>query len=138
VLGLGLLAGCTGAGPVEVDAPPVAGEQAAACAALVAGLPEEIDPGVERRDVEGSAQAAAYGDPPVVLRCGVAEPERVTEQVTINRVDWSVRDSGGGFTWTTIGREPALEVVIPDAYENFGELIVPLTGPVAQHLPPAS
>jgi hypothetical protein len=82
-----------------------------------------------------SGLTAAFGDPPVVLRCGVPEPERVLELVTVNDVDWAVRDSGAGYTWTTTGRSPALEVELPDAYENFGELIVPLTGPVAQHLP---
>ena len=70
-----------------------------------------------------------------MLRCGVPPVERVVEPVTLNDVEWSVRDSGAGFTWTTTGRAPVLEVEIPDEYENFGELVIPLTGPVAEHLP---
>ena len=109
-----------------------------ACLELIQALPDEVDPGVERRVVRTDpTRFAAYGDPPILLRCGVPEPERVAEPVTINDVDWSVRDSGAGFTWTTTGRTAALEVEIPDSYENFAELIVPLTGPVAAHLPKA-
>ncbi len=129
-------------GPVEVAPPPPAdAATTSACAALLAALPAEIDPGVERRAVTGAPdRAAAFGDPAVVLRCGVPEPERVTEAVQINRVDWSVRDSGAGYEWTTVGRGPAVSVELPDVYEQrgFAELIVPLTGPVTATLPTTS
>ena len=132
------MAGRADTGPVEVAALPAAdAATVSACAALLAALPAEIDPGVERRPVSGAAdRAAAYGDPAVVLRCGVPAPERVTEPVQINRVDWSVRDSGAGFEWTTVGRSPSVAVELPDVYEErgFAELIVPLTGPVAATL----
>ena len=126
-------------GPVEVqDLPAVDADTRRACAALLAALPAEIDPGVERRPVTGEPdRAAAYGDPPVVVRCGVRPPERIVEVVEINRVPWSLRDSGPGFEWTTIGRTTTVSVELPDAYEqrSFAELIVPLTGPVAATLP---
>jgi hypothetical protein len=82
-------------------------------------------------------RVAVYGEPPVVVRCGVVEPERVTEQAEINTVPWSIRDSGGSFTWTTIGRTVAVEVVLPDAYEEngFAELIVPLSDAVSASVP---
>jgi hypothetical protein len=122
---------------VEVPALPEAeGSTRAACAALLAALPTELDPGVERRPVDGAGdRAAAYGDPPIVIRCAVPTPERIVEAVEINRVTWSVRDSGPGFEWTTTGRTTTVSVDIPDAYDNFAELIVPLTGPIAATLP---
>ena len=86
-----------------------------------------------RRPVTGATErVAAYGEPPVVVRCGVPEPERVTEGAEINGVPWSIRDSGAGFTWTTTGRTTTVEVVLPDAYEanGFAELIVPLSDAV--------
>ena len=126
-------------GPVEeAPLPPTDAATTSACAALLAALPAEIDPGVERRDVVGAPdRVAAWGEPAVVLRCGVPEPERVTEAVQINRVDWSVRDSGGGFEWTTVGRPVAVSVELPDPYEEngFAELIIPLTGPITSTLP---
>jgi hypothetical protein len=126
-------------GPVDVPALPEAeGSTRSACAQLLAALPAEIDPGVGRRPVTGDPERiAAYGDPAVVVRCGVPAPERITEAVQINRVDWSVRDSGAGFEWTTVGRAATVSVELPDVYEErgFAELIVPLTGPITATLP---
>jgi hypothetical protein len=137
------VAGCTAdpsgrpASPLDLpDLPPADDATEAACADLLEALPTEIDPGVVRRVVVAVAgRLAAYGEPPIVLRCGVPAPERIAERATVNGVEWSVRDSGAGFTWTTIGRETTLEVEIPDVYENFAELIVPLAAPVEAALP---
>ena len=142
LLALGLLAG-SGAegvqpatGPVDVPAPAVDAVTASACRALVAALPEEVDPGVTRRPVSGDAgRTAAWGDPPVTLTCGVPAPDRPEEPVVVNGVAWSVRDIGAGFRWTTRDREVLVAVDVPDAYENGAEIVNPLSGPVASAFP---
>ena len=123
-------------GPVDVPAASVDDATRAACARLVAGLPDEVDPGVERRPVSGDAElTAAWGDPVVTLECGVPLPDRPEEPVSVNGLVWSVRDIGAGFRWTTTDRVVNVAVEVPDAYPNGAELINPLVAPVTAVLP---
>jgi hypothetical protein len=120
--------------------PALSPADAQVCRALLDALPDEVDPGVERRPVEGpdgrqDDRTAAWGDPPVVLSCGVAESDRPEEPAQVNGVLWSVRDIGAGYRWTTQDRVPAVAVDIPDAYENVAEIVVPLAGPVQSTVP---
>ena len=122
--------------PAPSAGPPLSAADARACAALLASLPDEVDPGVTRRPVEGDdGRTAAWGDPPVVLQCGVAESDRPEEPAQVNGVLWSVRDIGAGYRWTTQDRVPAVSVDVPDAYENVAELVVPLADPVQSAIP---
>ena len=108
------------------------------CAALVAALPGEIDPGVARRPVVAATdRTAAWGDPAVTLECGVPEPDRPDQPTRVNGVTWSVRDIGAGFRWTTRGLAVFVAVDIPDAYDNGAELVNPLAGPLQATLPTA-
>ena len=138
-------AGCTSSdepapkatGPVDVPAPSVSREVRAACAALVAALPVEVDPEVRRRPVTGDAAlTAAWGDPPVTLECGVPDPDRPDEPVTVNGVAWSVRDIGAGYRWTTRDLTLNVAVEIPDAYDNGAEIVNPLAEPILAALEP--
>ena len=143
-----LAAGCTSSdpepapqatGPVDVPVPSVSREVQRDCAALVAALPVELDPGVERRPVSGDgALTAAWGEPPVTLECGVPDPERPDEPVTVNGLAWSVRDVGAGYRWTTRGLRLNLAVEIPDAYDNGAEIVNPLADPILAALEPAT
>ena len=142
LLPLVLLAGCTTSAPEAtgpVDVPGAAFSDArvqAACAALIEALPDEVDPGVTRRPVSGDARStAAWGDPPVTLECGVPEPDRPEEPIFVNGVQWSVRDIGAGFRWTTRDRAPAVAVDIPSAYENGAEIINPISTTLQQAVP---
>ena len=122
--------------PAPSALPALSPADAQACRALLDALPDEVDPGVTRRPVDGDdGRAAAWGDPPVVLLCGVAESDRPEEPAEVNGVLWSVRDIGPGYRWTTQDRVPAVAVDIPDAYENVAELVVPLAEPVSQAIP---
>ena len=86
---------------------------------------------MERRTLaEAPERLAAWGDPPVVLECGVALPDRQEEQVEVNGLAWTVRDSGAGYRWTTRELPVAVAVEVPDAYENPAELVNPLAEPL--------
>ena len=135
-----LLAGCTSSspdapatGPVDVPVPSVAPAVLKSCASLLSRLPDEVDPGVERRPVSaGRELTAAWGDPPVTLECGVPAPDRPEEPVVVNGVAWSVRDIGAGFRWTTRDRLPVVAVDVPDAYENGAEIVNPISSVLAR------
>ncbi len=149
VLAVALLlgtAGCTNAepappaapGPVAVPTPvaSVTPAVATACLTLLDALPQEIDPGVARRVVEGPpSRFAAWGDPAVVLECGVAAGDPRDEPATVNGLAWTVRDTGDGFLWTTLSLGINVAVSIPGAYGNSAELVNPLAEPVLRTLP---
>ncbi len=126
-------------GPVDVEVPSVSDEVRRSCAALVAALPVEVDPGVRRRPVTGDdALTAAWGEPPVTLACGVPDPDRPDEPVTVNGVGWSVRDIGAGYRWTTRDLAVNVAVDVPDAYENGAEIVNPLCAPILAALEPST
>jgi len=117
-----LVAGCSGT--VDVDAPDVSGQQGRACAALVDALPDEVAD-QPRRDVDaGDGYGAAWGDPAIVLRCGVPRPagfDRAAACQTANGVDWYVPESqqtgrAEDITMTSVGRAAYVEVQVPKTY----------------------
>ncbi len=80
-----MLAGCSG--PVQVDVPELSAADRAACEAVATGLPDTLA-GEERVDIEpDDAPAAAYGDPAIVVRCGVAKPEGFDLAASCESVD---------------------------------------------------
>jgi Protein of unknown function (DUF3515) len=108
-------AGCS-AGPVRADPPRPTGQAAAACANLHAALPDKLE-GQPRRGTEPeSPLTAAWGDPAIVMRCGVGVPAayRPTSQLyTVNGVDWLPEELTNGYLFTTMGREAGVELAVP-------------------------
>ena len=91
------------------------------CSALVKALPATVD-GARRRDVEpAGSPAAAWGDPPIVLRCGVAMPKAFDEFAACqetNGVGWFIPEEqmtgeARSITMTTIGRDVNVQVALP-------------------------
>lgn len=123
----GVLAGCGGPGPVPVTPPTPGAEAAAACAKLQEAFPDKVDEGKRRETSPESALTAAWRDPAVVLRCGVADPPvRPTTQLrTINDVDWYTADFEvtGPHVYTTVGRVANVELTIPDGRLPAGALV---------------
>jgi hypothetical protein len=119
---LTVLAGGCGAGAVPVDAPTPEGEAARSCAALVDDLPGTVAD-LDRREVEaGDAPAAAWGDPAIVLTCGVGPPRGLDELATCqetNGVGWFIPEAQitgepEDIVMTTIDRVPRVQVRLPE------------------------
>lgn len=112
-----LLASCSG--PVQVDG--AEGGASPECAEVMELLPTTLAD-APRRDTSGSPGTAAWGDPAILLRCGV-EPVGATAQPCVgvpgatDEVDWVVLASDdSGSIVRTFGREPAVEVEVPGSY----------------------
>ncbi|MCU1518638.1 MAG: secreted protein [Pseudarthrobacter sp.] len=90
-----------------------------ACAPMMVALPDAIgDAGLRKTN---SQATAAWGDPSrVILRCGVNVPGPTTDRcVSVNGVDWVIKEGDPVYTLTTFGREPATEVLMdPDAISS--------------------
>lgn len=131
-----LVAGCSR--PVDVDPPSPASSVESACQALLGDLPDTLA-GQERRDIapEG-ALAAAWGDPAIVLRCGVDQPAAMSPDAQVVEVDgvtWLPEELTAGYVFTTYGRTAFVEVTVPDDYAPEGSVLVGLAGPVKQAVP---
>lgn len=115
-----LLTAC--ASPVGVDAAPHAADPV--CAEVVLALPRDLA-GMPRLTTSSQA-TVAWGDQdaPVVLRCGVEPPGPTTDPCVSAddgsiSVDWlavegpPTADGAADWTFTTYGRDPAVEVLVP-------------------------
>jgi hypothetical protein len=105
------LAGCSPA----VDVPAARDAANPACAPMMVALPEAIGDAALRRT--NSQATAVWGDPSlVILRCGVNVPGPTTDRcVTVNGIDWVIKEGNPVWTLTTYGREPATEILMdPD------------------------
>lgn len=124
------LAAC--GGPVEVEVPELSAADSAACDAFAADLPETLAE-QDRVEIDPSdAPAAAYGDPAIVVRCGVPEPEGfdlTASCETANGVGYFIpaeqyADQELDLTLTAAGYRPRVEVRVPADYR-------PNAGPAA-------
>ncbi len=114
------LAGCSR--PVDVVLPGRA--DAPACQAAAGRWPASVS-GMGRVTTSvASASVAAWGEPALVARCGVASPGPTTDDcLTVNGVDWVATALTDGTRFVTYGRTPAIEVLVPRAYAPEGSLL---------------
>ncbi|MBG6223467.1 hypothetical protein IWX63_000015 [Arthrobacter sp. CAN_A2] len=126
-----LLAGLTGCSSV-VDVDPATDAANARCADVMIALPPTVAEN-EQRDTNSQA-TSAWGDPSrVVLRCGVDVPGPTTDPcVTVNDVDWVVREGDPAWTATTYGRDPAVEVLFDPDEVASSTVLVELGGAVSR------
>jgi hypothetical protein len=127
------VAGC-GFGAVSVPAhTPLPGSEQV-CAEMVAKLPEVVDDAV-RRDVEPASSAvAAWGQPPIILRCGTPEPAGIDPTMAVLEVAgvaWRSLPGDGGTFFVTAGRAAVVEVAIPDDYAPEADVLVDLAPAVS-------
>ena len=126
-----VLSACSSAVEVAV---PSAGS-GPACTAAAARWPETMS-GMTRRETSPSSPAvAAWGDPAVVARCGVAAMAPTsTECLEVDGAGWIPEPLADGIRFTSFGTDPAVEVLVPDAYAPEA-LLLPAFTAVADSLP---
>ncbi len=156
----GLLAG-TGSGPghssassapaalpaLTPSAPPSDPAAVAPCTKLLQNLPVHPD-GLAPRAVHphpDSEFVVAWGQPAVILRCGVARPADLHPGSTAGFVAvgqangtggvyFDVTSSGGDQIYTSVDRVVYVEISIPPTYH--ADPLVPLANAIAKAMPP--
>ena len=134
------LTACSSGLAVSPPNPPPVGAAAYTCSAVHGALPDEVDGHGVTATTPKSPLTAAWGQPAIVLRCGVPTPKALTptsQLVTINGVSWLPEQLTQGYLFTTVGREVNIEVAVPDAYSPEANVLVDLT-PVIEKLDPAT
>jgi hypothetical protein len=129
------LAACDGNSPSDLAPAPGAGTPA--CAGVLERAPERV---LDRdRSEQQAVGVAAWGDPPVVLQCGVDLPAGPTSDpcMTVNGVDWIVDnadDEEAPATFLSYGRSPGVRVTVPGERQRAADALVDL-GPAVAPLP---
>lgn len=138
-----LAVGC-GAGAVHVAPPNPGTDSRRLCQMLAHKLPSRMS-GHDRRAVSpASPLTAAWGDPPVVLRCGVPLPASMpptAELTVVNGISWfpagsaaSGSGSGPGL-FTEVGRQARVELTVPPADEPAGRILVRISDLIRSVIP---
>jgi hypothetical protein len=96
------------------------------CRSLLDSLPSKVADQSSRAVRPDGAWGAAWGDPPIVLSCGVPPPRgfgRASTCTTVDGVDWYLPESqlqpGNGpsdLTMTTVHRAVHVQVRMPGEY----------------------
>lgn len=123
--------------PLPVPVPPVTPEADQNCPAVMSALPLELA-GEQSRPVQADSPFAyAWGEPAVVLVCGVERPAGWTtgaSAIQINGVQWFVDSSDPDVTvWTTVDRPVYVRVDLPAGVDSAP--VTALTTALAQALP---
>lgn len=112
------------AGPYEFDTEPGTAD---ACSTLVDSLPDQVAD--LSSDPVDSTRVAAWGDPRVVLRCGVTPPADLRPESRCDDVDgvgWFTEEQDDSTVFTTIGRSPLVSVTVPGDYDPAGAALIDL------------
>ncbi len=136
-LSLITVAGCSSADDSAAAAVPSPDAKVAElCQNLDGVLPKKVD-GLSRRDPEpASALTAGWGNPAIILRCGVARPPKMFDPKVaegrdpdavaggVNGVKWLMeRGNDGAYRFTTASRLAYVEVTVPKGRDTSGALI---------------
>jgi hypothetical protein len=104
---------------VTVAAPPSpAPATANACVQVFGKLPVQLGTLAPRRTDTDSSFVAAWGDPAVVIRCGVAKPATfgspdAAQLLDVNAVLWQPDPQRSRTVYTTVDRSVYIEVSVP-------------------------
>ncbi|HEV7189054.1 MAG TPA: DUF3515 domain-containing protein [Blastococcus sp.] len=122
---------------LPVAVPPVTPEADASCPALMKTVPLELAGKQSRRVKSDSPYAYAWGDPPVVLICGVGRPKGYVAGaalIQINGVSWYVDTSNPDTTvWTAVDRPVYVQMSLPSSVDSAP--VTALTPQIAAALP---
>jgi uncharacterized protein DUF3515 len=112
-LGPWALVGCGRA----VQVTPAATADSPGCQGLRDAWPSTVGGQTRVPTSSDSPTLAAWGDPAIIARCGVSEPGPTTEDcISASGIDWVARRLDDGMAFTTYGRSPAIEVLVPATY----------------------
>lgn len=119
--------------PVTVSAPPSDSAAATPCTKVLQVLPVQLDTLAPRvvHATPDTPFVVAWGDPPVILRCGVPRPAGLTPGsadfvLVVDGVSFLEGKRGTDHVFTAVDRAVYIEVTVPASYAQ------PPLGPLAQ------
>ncbi|GAB3451950.1 hypothetical protein GCM10027570_29560 [Streptomonospora sediminis] len=136
---LGAAAALAGCSPTaEVPAPSPGNKAADLCRALVDRTPEAMY-GEQRAETEPETPyTAAWGDPPIALRCGVGRPGDLrpeSQLAVVNGISWLPGSAERPETYTAVGREAYVELTVPASYGAPAQGLVAISKLIDREIP---
>lgn len=128
--GVALFSSACGGAP-EVALAPLAEE--ATCSSI--SWPDAVSNLPAVATTTDHPSVSAWGDPAIIARCGLPALAPTEDScIDIDGVDWVVRQLTDGTAAVTYGREPAIEVLVPQEHGPV-PLLLPAFGSAARSLP---
>lgn len=125
-----MLSGCSSA----VEIVPTSLANGDVCREVTSAWPADVGDHA-RREVSDASAGAAYGDPAIIARCGVPALGPTTDDcIEVDGMGWVAQKLSDGTRFTTFGRDPAIEVLIPSDYAPE-PLLLPAFSAAAEKLP---
>jgi hypothetical protein len=114
---------------VAVQAPSTS----TACEPVLAAAPIRVLGELQRETTPAQAAAIAWGDPPIVLVCGVDIDVSADAQIVeVNGIAWVAQNSDDGTVFTTFEEDPVIQVRVPAAYRPEVEVLTDLDAMLAE------
>jgi hypothetical protein len=128
-----LTTGLTGCSATKVTDPAEA--ESAACRSAAVHWPKTVGGQPLQPTSSSSNSVRAWGDPAIIARCGVAPIGPSTDPcLAVSGIDWVAHQLTDGVRFTTYGRAPAIEVLVPSEYKPE-PLLLPAFGKAASAIP---
>ena len=118
----------------SLDVEPADGTGTQFCTELGAILPVSLGGTLLRDTRPSSPGTKAWGDPAIVLRCGVAPPKSysaASQLLTVNDVNWYPEELEAGVRFTSMETSELVEVSIPMAYETTADILTELSSAIS-------
>ena len=118
----------------SLDVEPADGTATQFCTELGAILPVSLGGTLLRDTRPSSPGTKAWGDPAIVLRCGVAPPKSysaASQLLTVNDVNWYPEELEAGVRFTSMETNELVEVSIPASYQNTADILTELSWAVS-------
>lgn len=122
---IAMISGCSNQLTVE----PGAYGSSDFCNELSTSLPVTISDQLIRSTSSDSSGVAAWGDPAIILRCGVDKPASIqptSQLITVNGIDWYPEELTQGQRFTSMNTQQFVEVNIPLEYQPASGILVDL------------
>ncbi|HEV8025312.1 MAG TPA: hypothetical protein VGP37_10565 [Candidatus Nanopelagicales bacterium] len=121
-----ILTGCST--PVAVQAPALTSQ----CEPILAAAPIRVLGELQRETAPSDAAALAWGDPPIVLVCGVDVAIAPDAQVLeVNGVAWVAQESADGTIFSTVESDPAVQIRVPATYRPEADVLTELNAAIS-------
>jgi hypothetical protein len=118
-------------GPLAVPAAPAPGAGGRYCTQLLRALPDRLTSHQRRPLSDPTPGVAAWGDPAIILRCGLPDPQELTCSAALTQFTDA---SGGSVAWLRLSDSSAVTYVAVDRPVRIALTLPPGTGigPVQQ------
>lgn len=118
-------------GPLAVPAAPSPGAEGRYCTVLMEALPDDLVGSARRALADPQPGVAAWGDPAVILRCGLPDPAELTCSAQLTQF---TDPDGGSVAWLRLSDSSAVTYIAVDRPVRIAVTLPPGTGigPVQQ------